>query len=609
MSTVPSLPSDSPANQDWRAPRVKGAVTTNGSGGAASRVTESFESPFATLLEAVGIGGEVAAPKVPERERTVVDEEQDESDGRKSDAEENAKRRAEDAASEMAGVLVGIGAQVGKPATVPPPAPQGADAQSDGDLLMRSAAMREHELNQVMPEAPSEEGLLSENREESSALYLSNIEESVSPLAKVVAPSGTVSADEAAATGRSTLSPASEALSSSGMNQVAMGESAEHRAILDTMPAGSSVSGSEPLVRSVPDRAEEVGRTTAGKEGLSSLIADAAERDRETSAEIQPERNDQSFDATRLEQTQTAGVEEAEARGADNESSDESETTGGALEDNPFSLPLEDVRATAGDAAGGESFRAPAASPGAPLGADTVRGNGPLAADFRRGVGEGREGKGAITAVSGGTGQAGLGRVEQKGASSGTPELEELAVHLGGLEGGGGSSGQSIISDSAQRVSREAPVERTKILQAIERVRKTLTGLAEAQEAKSVSLRLDPPSLGSMTVEVSFRDGELHARLAPELPQVAMVLRERSHELHAALRKMGLSVDHVRVSIDTATTSTGSEGDGTRQGSSRQSGDNRSFESQRAPLSERLIHRGEGANSVGGAWRDGRWIA
>jgi flagellar hook-length control protein FliK len=117
-------------------------------------------------------------------------------------------------------------------------------------------------------------------------------------------------------------------------------------------------------------------------------------------------------------------------------------------------------------------------------------------------------------------------------------------------------------------------MERSRIIRAIDRIEKSLKGLVETKEAKSVSLRLDPPSLGSMTVEISFRDGELHARLAPELPQVAAVLRERSHELHAALRKMGLSVDQVRVSIESGrhgfdSGSNGSSRDGGQRGAHR----------------------------------------
>jgi hypothetical protein len=60
---------------------------------------------------------------------------------------------------------------------------------------------------------------------------------------------------------------------------------------------------------------------------------------------------------------------------------------------------------------------------------------------------------------------------------------------------------------------------------------------------------------------VSLREGLLHARLTPESAQVAQLLRERAHELHASLRKLGLSVDSVSVSVSGDSNSASTSGD------------------------------------------------
>lgn len=83
----------------------------------------------------------------------------------------------------------------------------------------------------------------------------------------------------------------------------------------------------------------------------------------------------------------------------------------------------------------------------------------------------------------------------------------------------------------------------------MEKVEEVLKEVARSKDGKTISFRLDPPSLGSMRAEVSMRDGVLHARLWAESSQVTSLLREKSHELHSALRKLGLPVDQVAVSV------------------------------------------------------------
>jgi flagellar hook-length control protein FliK len=83
----------------------------------------------------------------------------------------------------------------------------------------------------------------------------------------------------------------------------------------------------------------------------------------------------------------------------------------------------------------------------------------------------------------------------------------------------------------------------------LERVQSTLTEAAKARDGKTISLRLDPANLGRVKVDVSLKEGTLHARITPENQQVMTALREHAHELQGALRKLGLDVDSVTVTV------------------------------------------------------------
>jgi flagellar hook-length control protein FliK len=83
----------------------------------------------------------------------------------------------------------------------------------------------------------------------------------------------------------------------------------------------------------------------------------------------------------------------------------------------------------------------------------------------------------------------------------------------------------------------------------MERVEGALKEAAKSRDGKTISLRLDPADFGRVKVDVSLREGALHARLTPENQQVMVALRENAHELHGALRKLGLDVSSVTVSV------------------------------------------------------------
>jgi hypothetical protein len=104
-------------------------------------------------------------------------------------------------------------------------------------------------------------------------------------------------------------------------------------------------------------------------------------------------------------------------------------------------------------------------------------------------------------------------------------------------------------SSQGENTARGKPLTRPQITRMLERVESTLKEAARGRNGKTISLRLEPVDLGKVKVDVSLRDGALHARIAPENQQVMTSLREHAHELQGALRKLGLDVDSVSVSV------------------------------------------------------------
>ncbi len=107
----------------------------------------------------------------------------------------------------------------------------------------------------------------------------------------------------------------------------------------------------------------------------------------------------------------------------------------------------------------------------------------------------------------------------------------------------------------AQKALTKPEVART-----LEKVQQVLKEVSKSKDGKTISVRLDPPSLGALKVDVSYRDNHLHARVVAEAPQVALLLREKAQELQNYLRASGIEADSISVSVgaDDASNSGGS---------------------------------------------------
>ena len=175
-------------------------------------------------------------------------------------------------------------------------------------------------------------------------------------------------------------------------------------------------------------------------------------------------------------------------------------------------------------------------------------------------------------------------------SGSGGDVLQKLAVtsQLNALSAANAASGnqaqalQSVIGQSpksAENSGKGSTKETMKTLthtqesRTMEKVESALREVSRAKDGKSISLRLDPPDLGTVKVDVSLRDGNLHARVVAETPQVTALLKEKSHELVQMMRKLGLNVDKVTVAVGQQQESSSSNlnsSDSSSQGNTKQ---------------------------------------
>jgi len=110
-------------------------------------------------------------------------------------------------------------------------------------------------------------------------------------------------------------------------------------------------------------------------------------------------------------------------------------------------------------------------------------------------------------------------------------------------------SKRSESDSSSSETQKARNLSKPDAQRTLERVQSVLKEVAKSKDGKTISMRLDPPSLGSLKVDVTYRDRSLHARVVAESPQVTLLLREKAHELHSVLRQAGIHADQVSVSI------------------------------------------------------------
>ncbi len=125
------------------------------------------------------------------------------------------------------------------------------------------------------------------------------------------------------------------------------------------------------------------------------------------------------------------------------------------------------------------------------------------------------------------------------------------------------TSGQADLSkglmgvkvDAAQKVANlESRTQRNSVVRAgqqelIDKVQKAIADAARSKDGNSLIFRMEQPELGSLTVKLTRRNDELHARIIPDNREVEATVRERIGELHTALQNSGIKVSQIHLSV------------------------------------------------------------
>ena len=83
----------------------------------------------------------------------------------------------------------------------------------------------------------------------------------------------------------------------------------------------------------------------------------------------------------------------------------------------------------------------------------------------------------------------------------------------------------------------------------VEQMKDLLAKAIQTRDGNSISVRLNPPELGQMTVKVTQRESKVYARIIPESPEVEALLRQRAGDVTQVLIAAGLKPSQVHVSI------------------------------------------------------------
>lgn len=219
------------------------------------------------------------------------------------------------------------------------------------------------------------------------------------------------------------------------------------------------------------------------------------------------------------------------------------------------------------------------------------------------------------------TGVSGANSVAE-GAATGNENANPLA----GLTGGGGAAKSSLLS--ANKTAAEAT--RTPLPPQV--LTKVAAALRQAPGGDStMKLHLDPVELGKLSIEISFKEGVMSAKLKAESNQTKTLLQDGLESLRARLAEHGISVEKLNVELGTQSdflrsdssnsqenadrrgTGSGSQdfgnGNGSGQGpaqdnSRRSTSSSGYFERQESSQNNRL----DGENATGPRKQDdGRW--
>lgn len=134
--------------------------------------------------------------------------------------------------------------------------------------------------------------------------------------------------------------------------------------------------------------------------------------------------------------------------------------------------------------------------------------------------------------------------------SAGAPAVRSLSAVSGtetaGMMSNNAAEKSVLMRTKGAQGGTPAGKSQEKILR---QVQDLLKRAAQTRDGNSVSVRVDPPELGMVTVKVTQRDSQIYARIIPDSPEVEHVLRTRVQEVTQVLIAAGLKAEQVHIAI------------------------------------------------------------
>lgn len=176
---------------------------------------------------------------------------------------------------------------------------------------------------------------------------------------------------------------------------------------------------------------------------------------------------------------------------------------------------------------------------------------------------------------------AGRDQTAPSAASSATPSAAAIPFALGAAAGGTNTTPTALPNPLERNIARQLTQQLSAPLATL-----TTTGASRKSAAdKSLIIRLTPPELGTVRIEISQRDGQLTVRMHAEDPAVRQAIERMLPTLRSDLRQTDSPLHQITVE---------SSGDGSRggdRGSDRGADDRGSWQGQQQQHQQRHEHR------------------
>lgn len=127
-------------------------------------------------------------------------------------------------------------------------------------------------------------------------------------------------------------------------------------------------------------------------------------------------------------------------------------------------------------------------------------------------------------------------------------------VKLDQAQGIGQTNRPVLDKNTSEKLMSDKFHARTAQAQAmVDKVKEVVEQAAINKSNDSITVKVDPPHLGELTVKVSEKKGQLYAKITPESKEVEDILRSHSREISGVIQALGYKEEEVQVTIGSAT--------------------------------------------------------